>query len=145
MSEQQEKLSRWDWQDFLGEGVFNFELVGGPGAQIPEPGRLRCCQLTMSVLAAHAPCAGVAEGHGPAVAVDTLYAFNSGNVERFQTLKAPGANRSGHVGLAVRLRELVHRVSVGLLSTFPFHMLGPGSLCSLTLTLPAFACARESS
>lgn len=53
--------------------------------------------------------------------IDTLYAFNSGNVERFQTLKTAWGQQVSPLGLAVRL----------------------GSLCCLTLTLPAFACAES--
>lgn len=38
--------------------------------------------------------------------IDTLYAFNSGNVERFQTLKSAWGQQVSPVGLAVRLRSL---------------------------------------
>lgn len=69
MSEQQERAFTLGLAGLLGDGVFNFgELVRGPGAQLPEPGEAELLSPTMSVLAAHAPRAGVAEGHGPAVA-----------------------------------------------------------------------------
>lgn len=38
--------------------------------------------------------------------IDTLYAFNSGNVERFQTLKTAWGQQVSPVGLAVHLWSL---------------------------------------
>lgn len=86
--EQQERAFTLGLAGLLGEGVFNFgELVSGPGAQTRRRGQ---CALPANRLcpAAHAPVLESLRGTDRQWLIDTLYAFNSGNVEQFQTLKA---------------------------------------------------------
>lgn len=59
----------------------------GPGHRRVAAGSVRC-QLTVSVPQLMHPVLESLRGTDRQWLIDTLYAFNSGNVEQFQTLKA---------------------------------------------------------
>lgn len=60
--------------------------------------------------------------------IDTLYAFNSGNVETFQALKSAWGQQVRE-GVAVSVQGLIFREVTWILDTL--RMPGPGALVSL--------------
>lgn len=94
--EQRERAFTLGLAGLLGDGVFNFgELVSGPWEQFLSRGHCAVRQLTVLSSQLMHPVLESLRGTDRQWLIDTLYAFNSGNVERFQTLKAAWGQQVG--------------------------------------------------